>query len=84
MVGGTINRAIYDYNPVLSDLFISLVYVFLLGFLGIYAMTDFIRLSRAGRQTKIVAPSGPGLPLPQPQPALPASPRNCNPSKFPP
>ena len=59
MVGGTINRAIYDYNPVLSDLFISLVYVFLLGFLGIYAMTDFIRLSRAGRQTKIVAPSGP-------------------------
>ena len=59
VVGGTINRAIYDYNPVLSDLFISLVYVFLLGFLGIYAMTDFIRLSRAGRQTKIVAPSGP-------------------------
>ena len=59
VVGGTINRAIYDYNPVMSDLFISLVYVFLLGFLGIYAMADFIRLSRAGRQTKIVAPSGP-------------------------
>ena len=59
VLGGTINRAIYDYNPVMSDLFISLVYVFLLGFLGIYAMTDFFRLRAAGRQTKIVAPSGP-------------------------
>jgi uncharacterized protein len=58
VVGGSINRAIYDYNPVMSDLFISLVYVFLLGFLGIYAMTDFLRLQRAGKQTKIVAPSG--------------------------
>jgi uncharacterized membrane protein YfcA len=57
VIGGSINRAIYDYNPVLSDLFISLVYVFLLGFLGIYAMTDFLKLQRAGRQTKIVAPS---------------------------
>jgi uncharacterized membrane protein YfcA len=59
VVGGTINRAIYEYNPVLSDFFISMVYVVLLGFLGIYAMTDFIRLSRAGRQTKIVSPSAP-------------------------
>ena len=59
VIGGTINRAVYDYNPVMSDLFISLVYVFLLGFLGIYAMTDFFRLRAAGRQTKIVAPSGP-------------------------
>jgi uncharacterized membrane protein YfcA len=57
--GGGINRAIYEYNPVMSDFFISLVYVVLLGFLGIYAMTDFIRLSRAGRQTKIVSPSAP-------------------------
>jgi uncharacterized membrane protein YfcA len=31
----------------------------LLGFLGIYAMTDFIRLSRAGRQTKIISPDAP-------------------------
>jgi uncharacterized protein len=57
VVGGTINRAIYEYNPVMSDFFISMVYVILLGFLGIYAMTDFIRLSRAGRQTKITSPS---------------------------
>jgi len=59
VIGGGINRAIYEYNPVMSDFFISLVYVLLLGFLGIYAMTDFIRLSRAGRQTKIVAPDAP-------------------------
>jgi len=45
--GGIINRALYETNPVLSDTFISVVYVVLLGFLGIYAMVDFIRLSRA-------------------------------------
>lgn len=45
--GGVINRAIYESNPVMSDTFISVVYVVLLGFLGIYAMVDFIRLSRA-------------------------------------
>ncbi|WP_147822384.1 sulfite exporter TauE/SafE family protein [Salidesulfovibrio onnuriiensis] len=46
--GGVINRWIYELNPVLSDTFISLIYVVLLGFLGIYAMFDFIRLRRAG------------------------------------
>jgi uncharacterized membrane protein YfcA len=56
VVGGTLNRAIYEFNPVLSDLFISLVYVFLLGFLGIYAMVDFLKLRRAGRATRIMAP----------------------------
>ena len=56
VVGGSINRAIYEYNPVMSDFFISLVYVFLLGFLGIYAMTDFIKLQRAGRATRTLAP----------------------------
>ncbi|MEJ2069140.1 MAG: sulfite exporter TauE/SafE family protein, partial [Syntrophobacterales bacterium] len=30
VVGGSINRAIYEFNPVMSDFFISLVYVFLL------------------------------------------------------
>jgi len=54
--GGVLNRMIYDYNPVLSDLFISLVYVFLLGFLGFYAMTDFLKLRRAGADTKIQDP----------------------------
>ncbi len=50
--GGVLNRAIYEFNPILSDLFISLIYVFLLGYLGIYAMFDFLR------HHKTTAPSG--------------------------
>jgi len=46
--GGVINRTLYETNPVLSDTFISVVYVFLLGFLGIYAMLDFLKLRKAG------------------------------------
>jgi len=46
--GGVINRTLYEANPVLSDTFISVVYVVLLGFLGIYSMIDFLRLSRSG------------------------------------
>lgn len=46
--GGVINRTLYETNPVLSDTFISVVYVFLLGFLGIYAMVDFLKLRKAG------------------------------------
>ncbi len=58
--GGVLNRWIYETNPVLSDLFISLVYVFLLGFLGFYAMTDFLKLRKAGAETKIQDPHGHG------------------------
>ncbi|AEB09047.1 sulfite exporter TauE/SafE family protein [Desulfobacca acetoxidans] len=58
--GGVLNRWIYETNPVLSDLFISLVYVFLLGFLGFYAMTDFLKLRRAGSDTKIQDPHSHG------------------------
>ncbi len=50
--GGVLNRAIYDFNPILSDLFISLIYVFLLGYLGSYALLDFLR------HRKTTAPSG--------------------------
>ncbi|MBW1953307.1 MAG: sulfite exporter TauE/SafE family protein [Deltaproteobacteria bacterium] len=56
VVGGTLNRAIYEFNPVMSDCFISVVYVLLLGFLGTYAMTDFIKLKRAGRAHRTLAP----------------------------
>ncbi len=44
--GGAINRALYETNPVLSDTFISVVYVVLLGFLGIYSLIDFLRLRK--------------------------------------
>jgi uncharacterized membrane protein YfcA len=46
--GGQINRALYETNPVLSDTFISVVYVVLLGFLGFYSLYDFLTLKRYG------------------------------------
>jgi hypothetical protein len=48
MGGGVVNRKLYEINPLLSDTFISVVYVVLLGFLGTYAMVDFLRLRKAG------------------------------------
>jgi uncharacterized membrane protein YfcA len=47
-VGGYINRVIYEINPVLSDAFITTVYVIMLGFLGIYALTDYLRARKRG------------------------------------
>jgi uncharacterized protein len=41
-LGGMLNRYLYDLNPVLSDLFITTVYVFMLGFLSFYAMADYL------------------------------------------
>jgi uncharacterized membrane protein YfcA len=46
-LGGLLNRALYDYNPVLSDMFITSVYVFILGFLSFYAILDYLK-SRKG------------------------------------
>jgi uncharacterized membrane protein YfcA len=46
-IGGAINRVLYDKDPILSEAFISLVYAVLLGFLGVYALMDFVR-SRKG------------------------------------
>ncbi len=42
-MGGMLNRYLYDLNPVLSDLFITTVYVFILGFLSFYALTDYFK-----------------------------------------
>lgn len=49
--GGYVNRALYEYNPILSDLMISSVYVIMLGFLGFYAMWDFLK-HRGGDETE--------------------------------
>ena len=46
-VGGVINRVLYEINPVLSDAFITTVYSGMLGFLGLYAMIDFLRARKA-------------------------------------
>jgi uncharacterized membrane protein YfcA len=45
-LGGWLNRALYDANPVLSDLFITTVYVFILGFLSFYALSDYFKARR--------------------------------------
>jgi len=44
--GGWINRSLYASNPVKSDAFINVVYVVLLGFLGFYALIDFLKLRK--------------------------------------
>ena len=46
-VGGLINRTLYEIDPVLSDAFITAIYVFILGFLGFYGMADYFRSRRA-------------------------------------
>jgi len=44
--GGLLNRYLYELNPVLSDAFITTTYVFMLGFLGFYALADYIKSKR--------------------------------------
>jgi uncharacterized membrane protein YfcA len=46
-IGGYINKALYNIDPLLSDTFISVIYAVLLGFLGFYALFDFIKSTRA-------------------------------------
>lgn len=56
-LGAATNRALYMLSPTLSDAFISLVYALLLGFLGVYALGDFLRLRRRASRP---AAGGPG------------------------
>jgi uncharacterized membrane protein YfcA len=42
-VGGMVQRSIYEANPALSDAFISVVYVLILGFIGFFTLFDFLR-----------------------------------------
>ena len=58
-VGGAINRMFYNMDPLLSEGFISLVYAILLGFLGFYALFDFL-ISRKGPKAAARGAHGPG------------------------
>ena len=51
--GGVINRFFYEINPVLSDAFITTIYSLMLGFLGAYAMTDFLRARKAEKSAEL-------------------------------
>ena len=48
-IGGFINKGLYNKDPLLSELFISTIYAVLLGFLGFYALFDFLRSSRGAK-----------------------------------
>lgn len=54
--GGYIQRAIYNWDPVASEAFISIVYASILGFLGFYGLRDYIKLTKARK--KGIAVSG--------------------------
>ena len=45
--GGVLNRVLYELNPVLSDTFITTIYALMLGFLGCYAMLDFLKARKS-------------------------------------
>jgi uncharacterized protein len=45
-LGGWVNRTLYELNPVLSDAFITTIYVLMLGFLCSYALMDFFKSRR--------------------------------------
>jgi uncharacterized membrane protein YfcA len=48
IIGGAINKGLYNQDPLLSEAFISIVYSILLGFLGFYALIDFLRSRKGG------------------------------------
>jgi len=48
IIGGWVNKTLYDTDPLLSEMFISGIYAVLLGFLGFYALFDFLSASRKG------------------------------------
>jgi len=54
--GGILNRWLYDLNPVISDAFITTIYSLMLGFLGFYALFDFLKARGAAKKTD--APKG--------------------------
>ncbi len=55
-LGGLINRGLYELNPVISDAFITTIYSVMLGFLGFYALFDFLKAR--GAAGKKDAPKG--------------------------
>lgn len=57
--GGTLNRALFNANPVLSDFMISTVYTVILGFLGFYSMYDFFVTRGQAQKSKGDAHGGP-------------------------
>ncbi len=68
--GGYIQRAIYNWDPVASEAFISIVYAIILGFLGFYGLRDYIKLYKARKKGVTVSDDAHGGPLTTTQLAL--------------
>jgi uncharacterized membrane protein YfcA len=49
LVGGMINRTLYEMNPVLSDAFITTIYSLMLGGLGAYALLDYLKARKSAK-----------------------------------
>jgi len=58
-LGGWVNRTLYEMNPVLSDAFITTIYVLMLGFLCSYALMDFFRQTRKTAPAKASSNNAP-------------------------
>lgn len=54
-LGGFIQKAVYEANPILSDAVVSIIYASLLGFLSWYGISDYLKKKRSGK-----VPSGHG------------------------
>jgi len=61
VIGGAINKGLYNADPLLSELFISTIYAVLLGFLGFYALFDFLKSSRGAAASQDAHGGGSGL-----------------------
>jgi len=68
--GGYIQRAIYNWDPVASEAFISIVYAIILGFLGFYGLRDYIKLYKARKKGVTISGDAHGSPLTTTQLAL--------------
>ena len=51
VIGGAINKGLYNKDPLLSEAFISSVYAILLGFLGFYALIDFLKAAKGAKKS---------------------------------
>ena len=50
LVGGLINRTLYEINPVLSDTFITIIYSSCSAFSALYALIDFLKAAQGRRR----------------------------------
>ncbi|HWR89856.1 MAG TPA: sulfite exporter TauE/SafE family protein, partial [Dissulfurispiraceae bacterium] len=48
-IGGLIQKAVYEWNPVMSDAVVSIIYAAILGFLSWYGIADYLKKRKSGK-----------------------------------